>query len=97
MSITQWELDPLPRYGPHMPHNCENGWESHTWEFTIEEGQVGITSKECQMCSYGFNNIIEHDLIEMRSIPVDLKFVKEEGYARDDINYWWELTPRRRS
>lgn len=88
--------------GPDAPDACPDGWESHTWQVSIEEHQVVLSTDECSVCSRGIHNGSLDDCIEMAPINVTLKFDTDcsndelGGWHYDqrcDCDWWWTLTP----
>ena len=84
-----WE----PIYGPELPEECHEGWYSHTWLLSIEEGQISMSTKDgCDLCSNGVGaHVLAEGLIEMEPIEVKLEHHYEGGgYYGDDHYWWWE-------
>ncbi len=81
-----------PFLGPPKPVNCHTGWTSHVWTLDIEEGQLGLTTKQCRLCTDGIQ-VLEHELLG-GSFPVELTFHREvcDPYGTE-IYAWFEISP----
>jgi hypothetical protein len=89
MTLIEW-VDYEPFIGPTMPDECHDGWYSHTWLISIEEGSVTLAAKEgCALCDQGVaTHILAEGLIEMQPIEVRLEhYFENQG---DDSYWWWD-------
>ena len=89
MPKIDWEImDPNDvEYGPPIPWRCLEGWGSHTWQLSIEEGRITLTT-DCLICQRAVSQE-ESELFEMHiSVPVRLEtFVEDQG----DNSYHYHL------
>ena len=80
--------------GPEKPWSCVNGWQSHIWTLSIEEGSLGLSTAECRICNDGASMIHPEELAG--DLPVTLTLHKElYGPYGTDLDAWWELCPAR--
>ena len=93
MNVIRFE-NYTPKLGPPCPMACPDGWESHTWNMTIEEGQVGM-STDCPICDRGVAGGadaigIDHHEWEMEAIPVRITGHVENEHS-DSVYVWWAI------
>lgn len=86
-----WTDEP-DMFGPPKPPACVAGPESHAWQFSLEEGQVTLTSG-CNLCDDGLSDYIEPEDWEMEPIPVRLECHVEGPDYHGDTTVWWEIKP----
>ncbi len=96
MNEMQWIIVESPAaegfIGPPKPPGCHKGWTSHRWMLDIEEGHLGLSTKECRLCNDGIDDL-EHELLG-GSFPVELTFHRETyGYYHPEIVVWFEISP----
>jgi len=91
-----WEVVSPVYDQPPKPLNCVDGWSSHEWQLSIEEGQPTL-STDCNLCEEGVNGIhgIERGLYEMPPITVRIEMQVDLGHPYYGIDpYWWlDITP----
>ncbi len=80
-----------PELGPARPNNCADGWESHVWTLTVEEGQLGFTS-DCNLCDDGLSRIWDTHEFEVREFTAHLTIQHEA--AGDNSYAYVEFTPQ---
>jgi len=90
--MTKMQFEPYePELGPPKPHECLDGFLSHTWQMAIEEGQVSLFT-DCHLCSEGIWHWVTSDELALDAIPV-LLTPHVEGQGSDGVYTWIELTP----
>ena len=87
------DTEPIdPFIGPKKPWACTDGWTSHTWTVSIEEGQFGFKS-DCRLCTDGIDELEREHLGGEFEATLHCHKEYGGGYYDPETYYWWEIVP----
>jgi hypothetical protein len=82
--------------GPPRPFECPDGWMSHQWTLSIEEGQMSVQTADCPICSDGFQAHSYPEDFTMDAIPITMEWFSERTHDGDGFSYCI-ITPKDRT
>lgn len=92
-------MDPDPEekigliHGPNRPMHCHDGFYSHTWDLTIDEGSPVLICHECEVCSWGLGEWLAEDPELLQMDPMRVKIQHHVEGQGDGIYTWMDVSP----